>query len=87
MLEEYLISGVSKKEDRRQVVKDLIVRIKQKKSGKVQSTTGDLFLPDIEIIYYFNQRQILQIDYAFSDSVSLEAREFWENLIEMLTNE
>ncbi|WP_281165797.1 hypothetical protein [Liquorilactobacillus sicerae] len=85
-VEEYLIKGINLKVDRQQALEKMKVQVRHKASGALRSTAGDFLLPDIEIIYHFNQQQELQIDYVFSDCVPTEIREFWEKVIGLLAD-
>lgn len=85
MLEEYVFNGNLKQLNRQKTVEELKTKINQKEAGVIQSVSGDLILPDIELVYYFDQQHLLQIDYSFSDNVSSEKRNFWESMIAALT--
>lgn len=81
MLEEYVFNDILERLNRQKAVEELKIKIKQKEAGVIQSVSGDLILPDIELAYYFDQQHLLQIDYSFSDNVSSETRKFWESII------
>lgn len=81
MLEEYVFNDILERLNRQKAVEELKIKIKQKEAGVIQSVSGDLILPDIELVYYFDQQHLLQIDYSFSDNVSSETRKFWESII------
>lgn len=85
-VEEYFIEGTNLKVERQQALKKLKTQIKHKIAGSLQSTAGDFLLPNVEIIYHFNQQEKLQIDYAFSDCVPVEIRAFWEKAIGLLAD-
>ena len=84
MIDNYYYKDYSDQYSREKIICLIDNDIKKKMGGYIKSTSGDLFIADVTIFYFFDTAQHLKFDYGFSDKVPISVRKFWEQRINVL---